>query len=165
MKPSNVVKCATHYSASAEHRASPSSSISTWTTFGRQQTGQSSTYCWLWPCEKSIGITISSPHASQMYVDSSCMTLPRLKIQEHGPQICTDKIEKSSYLRTSKYGLERLSFQHHTFLQCDSWQPVSRFVLFRIRDRHHFICAHPCDLWSLQYTKNRTANQRGRRSG
>src|SRR5271165_7009051 len=53
------------YSASAQTRTSPLSSISTWIKFGRQQTGQSSTYSWLSPADRSTGITISSPQASQ----------------------------------------------------------------------------------------------------
>src|ERR1700687_2883358 len=71
MLPPTIVSrdCFRHsesYSLSAHTRTSPSSSISTRITFGRQQTGQSSTYSCLDPADRSIGATISSPQESQL---------------------------------------------------------------------------------------------------
>lgn len=54
-----------NHSSSAQAETSPSASTSTRITFARQHTGQSSTYSWRSPCDRSIGMTISSPHAPQ----------------------------------------------------------------------------------------------------
>ena len=54
------------YSPSLQTRTSPDSSNSIDSTLAWQQTGQSSTYRCRTPAEGSIGMTISSPHESQI---------------------------------------------------------------------------------------------------
>ena len=47
--------------------------------FGLQQTGQSSTYCWLAPPDKSTGTMMGSPQLSQMYSASNSKLFPDLR--------------------------------------------------------------------------------------